>query len=349
LKHVTQYSKDEPVQSQAVVLPVKDNSSNNNNTTPSAVDDDGVDLTGKVICITGANSGLGEEVARYVASKHAKLYMLCRSADRAQQARQKILSETGASEEDVQVVLVDVAELESVRKAAQQLQANESQIHCLVCNAGVLHNAQQNSGEGIEATFASHLLGGTYLLASLLLAQLEAADDSRVVVVTSGGMYNTALPPWEVLTSYTTPPSPTAKDSIPPSFKYSGNMAYAYAKRGQVVLVEEWSRLYGTKGKAPKFVAVHPGWADTPAVEEAYGEQKKWLEPMREPWQGAEGIAWLTATKGSNLESGALYLDRKPQRKHLAGPFFSEGSFTKNKPEEIQEFMKNLKQAAGLE
>ena len=41
----------------------------------------------------------------------------------------------------------------------------------------------------------------------------------------------------------------------------------------------------------------HPGWVDTPAVEEAYGSKKKFLEPMRNGWQGAEGIAWLMSTK----------------------------------------------------
>ena len=40
----------------------------------------------------------------------------------------------------------------------------------------------------------------------------------------------------------------------------------------------------------------HPGWVDPPAVEEAYGSKKKFLEPMRNGWQGAEGIAWLMST-----------------------------------------------------
>jgi len=51
---------------------------------------------------------------------------------------------------------------------------------------------------------------------------------------------------------------------------------------------------------------------------------------------------------GKELQSGEFYLDRKVQRKHLSGPFMTEGSFTKNKPAEIAAFMENLKQTAGL-
>jgi dehydrogenase/reductase SDR family protein 12 len=75
---------------------------------------------------------------------------------------------------------------------------------------------------------------------------------------------------------------------------------------------------------------------------------KKYLHPLREPWEGAEGICWLLGADSTKLESGGLYLDRKPQTKHLAGPFFTEGSYTKNKPEEVNSFMEKLKQAANL-
>lgn len=303
---------------------------------------DSVDLTGKTVVVTGANSGLGKEVATYAASKGANLYMLCRSPDKAKVARDEIANLS--DNDNIQVVLADLSERSQVRRAAAEIQAScgEEAIDCLVCNAGVLLNEQRNSSEGLEQTFASHLLGGTYLLTELLLPQLKKANGTgRVVVVTSGGMYNTALPSFDVMTSYTA----SGSAEKPSKFQYSGNLAYAYAKRGQVVLVEQWSKQHSDV----KFVTVHPGWTDTPAVEEAYGEQKKYLEPMREPWQGAEGVAWLAAAAASELQSGELYLDRKVQKKHIAGPFMSEGTFTKNKPEEIQAFMEKLRETSGLD
>ena len=119
-----------------------------------------------------------------------------------------------------------------------------------------------------------------------------------------------------------------------------------------MILCEQWAQQYNDNNNGGvKFVTAHPGWTDTPAVDEAFGDNKKYLEPLREPWQGAEGIAWLTACSSSNandLQSGALYLDRKVQRKHLAGAFMTEGSFTKNSDAEIQTFMENLKKASGL-
>jgi dehydrogenase/reductase SDR family member 12 len=311
---------------------------------PSPDTSDGVDLTGKVIVITGANSGLGKEVATYVTSKGAKLYMLCRSVERAEAAKKDIMAAAGMKDDGkVTILPVDVSELASVRKVTQELQSRETCVHCLVCNAGVLLKEQQNSSEGLESTFASHLLGGTFLLTSLLLPQLQATPGSRVVIVTSGGMYTTPMPSWEVMTSYTSNIGSTAAVK-PSNFRYDGTMSYAYAKRGQVVLAEEWSRMCST----PKFVTVHPGWTDTPAVEEAFGDQKKYLEPLRQPWQGAEGVAWCAAVDYERLDSGALYLDRKVQKKHIAGPFMSEGSYTKNTPMEIQTFMEHLKEAAGI-
>ena len=315
-KHIQKYA--EPVQAAA-------------NIRVGAEGADGVDLSNKVIAVTGANSGLGKMVATYAAAKGAKLFMLCRSMDRATKAREEIVEQTG--NESVEIIQVDVAELASVRQAVKDLQSKTDRLDALVCNAGGLFNERKVSSEGNEITFASHLLGGSYLLPSLLMNQLKASgDQARVIFVTSGGMYNFKMPKWDVLTS--------TKEGM----KFDGVSAYAYAKRGQVLLAERWTQEY------PEItvVSAHPGWTDTPGVDEAFGDQKKYLEPMRTPWHGAEGMAWLLGTDRKNLEGGALYLDRLPQRKHLAGPFFTEGRATKNTPEEVDELMENLKKAAGL-
>jgi short chain dehydrogenase len=67
---------------------------------------DGVDLTGKVVVITGANSGIGKDLAIYAAAKNAKLYMFCRSKDRAEQAREEVIKATNNS--TVEIILVDL-------------------------------------------------------------------------------------------------------------------------------------------------------------------------------------------------------------------------------------------------
>lgn len=219
--------------------------------------------------------------------------------------------------------------MDSVRKAVKELQGKETKVDALVCNGGVLLNDKRMSKEGNEVTFASHLLGGSYLLSQLLLPQFDVAEDPRIVFVSSGGMYTTPFPDW-----------PTATSSEGTTHEYNGNLAYAYAKRGQVLLAEEYTKLY----PRIKTVSCHPGWTNTPAVDLAYGESKKYLEPMRTTWQGAEGIGWLIGAKGDDLEGGAFYLDRKPQRKHLGVT-----SYTKNTEKDVEDMMANLKKAAGCE
>lgn len=299
-------------------------------------DADNIDLNNKIIMITGANSGIGKEMATYAASKRAKVYMLCRSAERAEKARQEILAETGADEDKVKTLLADVGELSEVRNVVSEFQSMEEKLDALVCNAGLLLNTLETTKEGNEVTFASHLLGGSFLLSTLLVPQLKAAgEQARVVYVSSGGMYNTKFPKWEIATS-------SGKYASPE--KYSGNMVYAYAKRGQVLLAER----YATEIPEVAWVSCHPGWTDTPAVSLAYGSQKKYLEPMRNTWEGAESICWLFATDRSNLKTGAFYLDRSPQTKHLAGIAMTEGSFTKNSSEEVDEMVKKLRELCRL-
>jgi len=169
---------------------------------------------------------------------------------------------------------VDTGELSQVRNAARELDS-EPKIHCLVCNAGALYNDKRMTSEGNEATISSHLFGGSYLLTKLLLPKLQLplqtnnnnnngesdsdSNSSRVIYVSSGGMYNTKFPSWEEATN-------TA-----PNQKYDGVMAYAYAKRGQILLAEEFAKLH----PSVKFVSCHPGWVDTVGVDEAFGSGKK--------------------------------------------------------------------------
>jgi len=126
-------------------------------------------------------------------------------------------------------------------------------------------------------------------------------------------MYLTKFPSWDIATSTS------------PDHSYDGVMAYSYAKRGQVILAEECAKLH----PEIQWMSAHPGWTLTSAVEDAFGDEMKYLEPMRNPWEGAEGLTWLMGEKnggGGKLVNGALYLDRETQVKHMAGPFFSEVS-----------------------
>lgn len=316
LKHVSQYP--DPIQSAAVV----DKDSTN----------DGVDLTGKTFLITGANQGIGKEIATYAAGKKATVYMLCRNKERAESAQKDIQLLT--NNQNVIVLLGDVSEPSQIKRVVSEFEGKEQKLDCLVCNAGALFNERKVNGDGEEITLMSHLVCGSYQLTKLLMPSLKKASEassgeSRVIYVTSGGMYNTKFPDWEQAAS---------KGKYESS--YDGNLAYSYAKRGQVLLAERLTK------ECPEvtFLSAHPGWTRTAAVDSAFGDSAKYLEPMRTTWEGAEGICWLTGTSKMKLKSGEFYLDRMPQRKHIAGPFMTDGSFTKNTEEELNVMMKTLEQ-----
>lgn len=290
---------------------------------------DSVDLRDKVYIVTGANAGLGFSLSNYLAEKGATLYMVCRSAERCETARAAIVESTGNT--NVHPIIADCSLGADMRRMMKEFALREQHIDGLVCNAGAITKQKTLTSEGFEVTFATHLLHGSYLLAHLALPLLKRAAEPRVVFVSSGGAYNFG---WDAARG--------TSDGLPDA-KYDGTNAYAFAKRGQVLLAEEMAKLEPEVA----FVSAHPGWVDTPGVDAWLGGNKGLLAPLRTPWQGAEGIAWLCAVPTRDkLQPGAFYLDREPQRKHIAGPFFTEGTHTKNSPEEVAELMTMLARAA---
>ena len=83
---------------------------------------DGVDLTNKVVVITGANSGIGKDLATYAAAKGAKLYMFCRSKERAEKAKQEIIDATSSN--TVEIILIDLVSRQFRPEVRQE------RIHC---------------------------------------------------------------------------------------------------------------------------------------------------------------------------------------------------------------------------
>lgn len=297
---------------------------------------DSVKLDGKTFMVTGSNSGIGKVMANYLAGKGATVYMVCRSKDRGEKAQNEIKTESG--NKNVHLLVADVGLDADVRKMWSEFlqhQGAPAKLDGLVACAGALLDKRTLNAEGFETTFACHLAIGTYLLGTLAMPVLEATPGSRLVIVTSGGMYNSKYPGWETITS-------TAADS---GKKYDGTIAYSWAKRGQVILAEEWAKTH----TGVKIVTAHPGWAATEGVDSALANSKHLLEPMRTAWEGAEGMCWLLAVDADNIETGALYLDRSPQPKNISGMFWTEGGATKNTPDEVAMMMLNLERFINKE
>jgi NAD(P)-dependent dehydrogenase (short-subunit alcohol dehydrogenase family) len=140
------------------------------------------DQRGRVAIVTGANSGIGFEIARALASRGATVVLAVRDLDRGHTAVRRINAELPSAR--VTVSRLDLASLTSVRAAVANLRADYPQIDLLINNAGVMYPPRQSTEDGFELTLATNHLG-PFALTGLLLDRLLAVPGSRVVTVSS--------------------------------------------------------------------------------------------------------------------------------------------------------------------
>jgi dehydrogenase/reductase SDR family member 12 len=253
-------------------------------------------MTGKVAVVTGATSGLGTAAAAGFARLGATVYLLARDRSRGEDAQAAVAEQATA---DIHLALCDLAELDSVREVARRLRSEVARLDVLVNNAGVLTEQRTLSADGIELTFAVNVVA-PFLLTAELLAPLRKAAPSRVINVSSGGMYAQRL----------------NADDLQNMQDFDGTTAYARTKRAEVVLTEMWAdRL------APDRIvvsAMHPGWADTPGVRSSLPRFYRLTRPLlRTPAEGADTIVWLGAAATAARESGRFWHDRAQRPVHL--------------------------------
>jgi NAD(P)-dependent dehydrogenase (short-subunit alcohol dehydrogenase family) len=257
-----------------------------------------VSLRGRTAVVTGATSGLGRAAALQLALLGARVILVGRNAEKAAAARREIAATTG--NDNIAVALADLSLLADVRKLAQQLLADDARIHILVNNAGVLLNQRTTTAEGNETTLATNLLA-PFLLTESLLPRLRESAPSRIINVSSGGMYAAGL----------------ALDDLQyEKGAYDGSRAYARTKRALVVLTELWADQLKDTGVVVH--AMHPGWADTPGVESSlplFHSVTRRL--LRTAEQGADTITWLAAAPEAAKVSGGFWLDREPHMTHV--------------------------------
>lgn len=134
----------------------------------------------KLAIITGAGTGMGFEEAKAVAAKGFHTIMACHHPDKAEEKRQEIVRETG--NENVEVMGIDLADLSSVRRFADEVKARFQRLDLLMNNAGTLATKLQTTADGLERTVAVNYVG-PYLLTRLLLPLM--GEGSRIVNMVS--------------------------------------------------------------------------------------------------------------------------------------------------------------------
>jgi NAD(P)-dependent dehydrogenase (short-subunit alcohol dehydrogenase family) len=146
--------------------------------------DAATDMDGKVVLITGANSGIGKEAAVELARRGAVVLMTARNELRGGQALAEVRRRARVGDDRVQLVPLDLAKFRSVRECAATVLERADRLDVVACNAGAILSDRRVTEEGFEMTFgANHL--GHFLLTQLLLERLLAGEPGRVVVTSS--------------------------------------------------------------------------------------------------------------------------------------------------------------------
>ncbi|XP_051728458.1 dehydrogenase/reductase SDR family member 12 [Ctenopharyngodon idella] len=279
-----------------------------------------VSMVGRSFMITGANSGIGKATAMVIAKKGGTVHLVCRNKERAERAREEIISASGNTE--VYVHVLDLAETRKVWEFAEAFKKEHSSLNVLINNAGCMVNQREINSDGLEKNFATNTLG-VYILTKCLIPLLEKSRDPRVITVSSGGMLVQKL---------------NAVDLQTERAQFDGTMVYAQNKRQQVVMTEVWAKAN------PKihFSVMHPGWADTPAVATAMPQFHQMMrDRLRMAEQGADTVIWLAVSRASTaFPSGLFFQDRQPVSAHL--PL----AWTHSSRQEVKVFMGRLETLA---
>jgi retinol dehydrogenase 14 len=201
-------------------------------------------MQGKVVVVTGSNIGIGLETAVGVAAREATTVLACRDQAKAEAAAREVTQRTW--NDDVHVVPLELADLASVRTAAEEILTRWDRLDVLVNNAGGTWSARQETAQGFEYTFGVNHLAHFYLT-NQLLPRLRAAAPSRVINLTSVGHHAARRG--------------MRFDDLQSEKHYEGMEAYCRSKLANVLFTRHLAKRLAGDGALPAVTvnAVHPG------------------------------------------------------------------------------------------
>jgi NAD(P)-dependent dehydrogenase (short-subunit alcohol dehydrogenase family) len=203
------------------------------------------DQTGKLVVVTGANSGTGKEAVRRLAGAGARVVMAVRTPAKGEQARDEILAQHPGAQ--IEVRRIDLADLGTVRDFADRLIADGTPLDLLVNNAGVMAPpTRMTTADGFELQMGSNFLG-PFALTVRLLPLLLAARAPRVATMSSGtanyGRIRFQDLQWER--------------------RYSANFSYAQSKLANLMFTQHLAAEAVERGWNLLSTGAHPGYTRT--------------------------------------------------------------------------------------
>ncbi len=247
------------------------------------------DQTGRTAFITGANSGIGFEAARVLAGQGARVLIGCRSAERATAARDRLLEIHPTA--DVEIVSLDLANLASVREAAERVK-QEARVDLLINNAGIMIPPREETADGFESQFGVNHLGH-FALTGLLIDKVGETPGSRVVSVSSNAHKGGKID----------------FDDINAEKSYGRIARYNMSKLANLVFIHELQRRLTAAGAKTIAVACHPGVSET-ELARYIPSWVMWFSPIlrmmsHEPPEAA--LPTLRAATDPDVEGGQYF------------------------------------------
>lgn len=142
-------------------------------------------MTKRIVLVTGANRGIGNEVARQMAEKNWSVILTARDEAGGRKATDDLIGRGG----DVRFHRLDVTDAENIRRLAEELKSKIGRLDVLINNAGILMDEDRSSSDVMIDTLRRTMEAnffGPFLLSQALLALLNQSDDARIINVSSG-------------------------------------------------------------------------------------------------------------------------------------------------------------------
>src|SRR6266516_3040707 len=258
------------------------------------------EIAGKVVIITGGNTGIGKEAAFGLAGLGARVVITSRNEERGRSARQEIAERSG--NDSVEVMSLDLASFSSIRSFAADALERFEHLDVLVNNAGLILYRRAETQEGFEETFGVNHLG-PFLLTDLLLERLRASAPARVVVVSS--------------TAHKSARQGLDFDDLQAEHKYRWEKAYGKSKLANIYFTRELARRLDGTGVTVN--ALHPGFVRSEFgrggdLGGIYGWGIKYVaSPFAiSPEKGARTTIYLASSPDVEGVSGGYFYKSKP-------------------------------------
>jgi len=273
-------------------------------------------VNGKTVLITGANTGIGKETAVGLADMGARVVLACRNRTKAEAAAIEVKARSG--NDDVHLVDLDLADLDSVRACADDVLSRFDRIDVLVNNAGLQLGQRTTTKQGFEATFGVNHLGH-FLLTNRLLDRIKASAPARIVNVSSvGHHFARGGIPWDDLQCE--------------QKRYRANETYCVSKLANILFTRELARRVPADQVTVN--ALHPG-----AVRSEFGSSDD-MGRFYGGFMKVGGVFLISSKSGART---SIYLASSPEVAEATG-----GYYVRRKPGRMSKYARDDDSARRL-